>query len=83
MMARATATSAAAILAVLYRASQDGDFLGRLLEGPDEALLDYPLEDEEKAAIARGDIEELEAYVGELDERLRSWLLERQYQERW
>jgi len=46
-------------------------------------LLDYPLEDEEKAAIARGDIEELEAYVGELDERLRSWLLERQYQERW
>jgi formate dehydrogenase alpha subunit len=77
------ATSAAAILAVLHRASQDSDFLGRLLEGPDEALLDYPLADEEKAAIVLGDVSELEAYAGKLDERLRSWLLERQYQEKW
>lgn len=76
-------TSAAAMLAALYRASQESDFLGRLLVGPDEALLDYPLADEEKAAIARGDIEELESYVGKLDERLRSWLAERQYQEKW
>ena len=77
------ATSAAAILAVLYRASQDGGFLGRLLEGPDEALLEYPLADAEKTAIVNGDIEELESYVGKLDERLRSWLVERQYQEKW
>jgi formylmethanofuran dehydrogenase subunit D len=77
------ATSAAAILAVLYRASQDGDFLGRLLASPDEALLEYSLADEEKAALASGDIEELESYVGKLDEHLRSWLVERQYQEKW
>jgi formate dehydrogenase alpha subunit len=77
------ATSADAILAALYRASQDADFLGRLLEDPEASLLEYHLADEERAAIAGADIEEIESYVGKLDERLRSWLTVRQYQEKW
>ncbi len=77
------ATAADAMLAALHRASQDGDFLERLLDAPEEALLKYRLADEERAAIVGGDIEDIESYVGKLDERLRSWLMVRLYQERW
>ena len=77
------ATAADAMLAALHRASQEGDFLDRLLDAPEEALLKYRLADEERAAIVGGDIEEIESYVGKLDERLRSWLMVRLYQERW
>jgi formate dehydrogenase (NADP+) alpha subunit len=77
-------TGGAAILAVLHRASQDSAFLNRLSENPEEALQEYRLTDEEKAAIAGGDIGEIESFVGRLDERLKCWLATRlSSQEKW
>ncbi|MBA7595456.1 putative formate dehydrogenase [subsurface metagenome] len=72
-----------AVLAVLDRATQDNDFFARLAENPAEALKEYDLTPEEKAAIASGDIRKIESWVGKLDERLRTWLIARLQQERW
>ena len=72
-----------AVLAVLDRAVQDNDFFARLAENPAEALKEYDLTPEEKAAIASGDIRKIESWVGKLDERLRTWLIARLQQERW
>jgi hypothetical protein len=76
-------TSVTAILAVLYRASQDNEFLARLAANSEEALSEYHLADAEKAAIASGDIKKLERLVGKLDERLKKWLVARLAQEKW
>jgi formate dehydrogenase alpha subunit len=77
-------TAAAAILAVLNRASQDSDFLARLSQNPGEALKEYRLTDGEKAAIVSGNIEEIESSVGKLDKRLKCWLAARlSSQDRW
>ena len=70
-------TSAAAILSVLYRASEDGDFLARLSHDPEEALLGYGLADEERSAVVSRGIEEIESRVGKLDPRLKTWLMVR------
>jgi len=72
-----------AVLAVLDRATQDNDFFARLAENPAEALKEYELTPEEKAAIASGDIRKIESWVGKLDERLRTWLIARLQQEKW
>lgn len=72
-----------AVLAVLDRASTDNAFLSRLAENPAEALKEYDLTPEEKAAIASGDIRKIESWVGKLDERLRKWLIARLQQEKW
>ena len=72
-----------AVLAVLDRATQDNDFFARLAENPAEALKEYDLTPEEKAAIASGDIRKIESWVGKLDERLRTWLIARLQQEKW
>jgi formate dehydrogenase alpha subunit len=53
-----------AVLAVLDRASQDNAFFARLAENPVEALKEYDLTPEEKAAIASGDIRKIESWVG-------------------
>ena len=76
-------TSVTAILAVLYRASQDSAFFARLAANPNEALKGYNLKDVEKAAIASGDIRKIESWVGKLDERLKKWLIARLSQEQW
>jgi formate dehydrogenase alpha subunit len=76
-------TSVTAILAVLYRASQDNEFLARLATNSEEALAEYHLTDAEKAAIASGDIRRIEGLVGKLDERLNKWLMARLAQEKW
>jgi len=70
-------TAAAAIAAVLYRASQDSDFLAMLSDDPEEALLGYHLTDEEKAAIVSGDIRGMESCAGKLEPRLKIWLAAR------
>ena len=72
-----------AVLAVLDRAAQDNAFLARLAESPAEALKDYGLTSEEKAALSSGDIRKIESWVGKLDERLRTWLILRLSQEKW
>ena len=72
-----------AVLAVLDRAAQDNAFLARLAESPTEALKDYNLTAEERAALASGDIRKIESWLGKLDERLRTWLILRLSQEKW
>jgi predicted molibdopterin-dependent oxidoreductase YjgC len=75
--------SVTAILAVLYRASQDNAFLARLAADPEEAMAEYNLTNREKAAIASGDIRQLEAWIGKLDDRLKKWITARLSQEKW
>jgi formate dehydrogenase alpha subunit len=72
-----------AILAVLYRASRDNDFIGQLARDPQAALCDYKLNEAEKAAIISGDVSKIESLLGKLDERLKIWLLSRSDQEKW
>jgi formate dehydrogenase alpha subunit len=73
-----------AVLSVLDRAVQDNEFFARLAENPAEALKEYNLTAEEKAAIASGDIRKIESWIGKkLDERLRTWLISRLQQEKW
>lgn len=71
------------VLAVLDRAAQDNKFLAQLAENPVEALKNYDLTAEEKAAIGSGDIRKIESWVGKLDERLKTWLIARLAQEKW
>jgi formate dehydrogenase alpha subunit len=71
------------VLAVLDRAAQDNAFLARLAENPAEALKEYELTAEEKAALMSGDIRKIESWLGKLDERLKTWLILRLSQEKW
>ena len=41
------------------------------------------LTEEERAALATGDIRKIESWVGKLDERLKTWLIARLSQEKW
>ena len=73
-----------AILAVLARAADDNNFLARLADNPAEALEEYyTLTQEEKAALASGDLRKIESWVGKLDQRLATWLWCRLSQEKW
>jgi hypothetical protein len=73
-----------AVLSVLARAADEPDFMSRLAEDPHEALKEYyTLTQEEKAALASGDIQKIESWVGKLDKRLSTWLLYRLSQEKW
>jgi hypothetical protein len=71
------------ILWVLDRAAEDDHFIAQLTERGEEALQDYDLSWEEKAALLSGDIGWIEAYLGHLDARLRTWLDCRLQQEIW
>ena len=72
-----------ALLAVLSRASTDSDFMARLSQDTAEALQEYKLTNEEKAALASGDIKWIESKLGTLAETLRTWLNARLAQEKW
>ena len=73
-----------ALLSVLARAADEPEFMSRLAEDPHVALKEYyTLTKEEKAALASGDIQKIESWVGKLDKRLSTWLLYRLSQERW
>ena len=76
-------TAVKVILSVLGRAAEDNAFFARLAEHPAEALKEYNLTWEEKAAIGSGDISKIESWVGKLDERLKKWLIARSQQEKW
>ena len=72
------------ILAVLERAAEESDFLARLANDPGEALAEYyTLSPEERAALASGDINKIESWVGKLDNKLATWLWCRLCQEKW
>jgi len=73
-----------AVLSVLARAADEPEFLSRLADNPHEALKEYyTLTPEEKAALASGDIQRIESWVGKLDKRLATWLWCRLCQEKW
>jgi hypothetical protein len=73
-----------AILAVLDRTADDTDFRARMMDNPAEALAEYyALTQEEKAALASGDLIKIEGWVGKLDQRLATWLWCRLSQEKW
>ncbi len=71
------------ILTVLDRAAQDHTFLALLADNPSEALKSYDLTSEERAAILTGDLRSIEAWVGKLDDRLKTWIMARLSQEKW
>ncbi len=78
------ATGKEIILAVLDRAAEDSSYLARLAHNPDEALAEYyTLSSEERAALASGDINKIQQWVGKLDDRLATWLWCRLCQEKW
>ncbi len=73
-----------AVLSVLARAADEPEFMARLADNPHEALKEYyTLTQEEKAALASGDIRKIESWVGKLDKRLSTWLWYRLSQEKW
>jgi hypothetical protein len=73
-----------AILAILARAADDNEFLGRLADNTSETLTEYyTLTSEELAALASGDIEKIESWVGKLDRKHATWLISRLSQEKW
>lgn len=73
-----------AILSVLARAADEPEFLSHLADNPHEALKEYyTLTPEEKAALASGDIQKIESWVGKLDRHLATWLWCRLCQEKW
>lgn len=73
-----------AILSVLARAADEPEFMSRLAENPKEALKEYyTLTQEQRTALASGDIQKIEGWLGKLDKRLASWLWCRLCQEKW
>jgi DNA-binding response OmpR family regulator len=72
-----------AIIAILNKAAEDQEFLGKLTDSGSEALRGYELHPEEEAALISGDVGWIEAHIGELDDRLKTWLTCRLQQERW
>jgi hypothetical protein len=71
------------ILRVLERAADDAGFIAQLTDNGYAALQGYDLTEEAKAALLSGDIRWIEAHVGKLDARLRTWLDCRLQQEIW
>jgi len=72
-----------AILEVLAKAADDHKFLARLAENPSKVLQEYDLTPEERAALASGDLRQIESWVGKLDKRLSTWIWCRLQQEKW
>ena len=73
-----------AILSVLARAADEPEFMSRLADDPHKALKEYyTLTQEEKMALASGDIQKIESWLGKLDKRLATWLWCRLCQEKW
>ena len=71
------------ILQVLNRAASDDNFIAQLTYQGSQALRGYNLTSEERAALLSGDIGWIEARVGKLSPRLRTWLECRLGQEMW
>ena len=66
--------SVRAILAALERAGEESTFLTALVQNAAGSIPVYDLTPEHREALARGDIESIEKWVGPLDDRVRQWL---------
>ena len=66
--------SAKVILTALEKAAEENEFFQALVDDPLKALESYNLTPEQKYALAVGDMEKIEAWVGPLEERLKTWL---------
>ena len=71
------------ILRVLIRAATDDDFIARLTDQGSKALRGYDLSRAARAALLSGDLAWIEARVGKLSSRLRTWIDCRLQQEVW
>jgi hypothetical protein len=71
------------ILDVLDRAATDSRFIAQLTDQGLDALSRYDLTCPEKAALLSGDIRWIEAHIGKLSTRQRTWLECRLQQEIW
>ena len=71
------------ILRVLNSAADDNSFIAELTYRGAQALEGYKLTVQAKAALLSGDIRWIEARVGKMDARLRTWLDCRLQQEIW
>ncbi len=71
------------VLRVLERAADDPAFIAQLTDQGSEALQDYHLTMQAKAALVSGDVNWIQGHVGKLDERLMTWLRCRLGQEIW
>jgi hypothetical protein len=80
---RGRAIEAKEILKVLRRAAADDRFIARLTDQGSKALRGYNLSRKAKAALTSGDIRWVEARVGKLNTRLRTWFDCRLQQEVW
>jgi len=72
-----------ALFDVLSRARHDTAFLASLSRNPEEALKEYDLTPAERAALASGDIRQIESQIGTLDKAMQTWLIARLSQEKW
>lgn len=70
-----------AVLEVLERAANDNAFLSALANNPVGALKSYDLSPEHRAALAAGDLESIQEWIGAVDERLQMWVKARLAQE--
>jgi hypothetical protein len=68
---------------LLFRGNVLHHFIAELTHHGDEALQSYDLSWQEEAALLSGDIRWIEARVGKLSPRLRTWLDCRLEQENW
>ena len=71
------------IVRVLARAAEDNSFIARLTYHGEDALRGYNLTGQEMAALLSGDLGWIEAHLGKLNARLRTWLDCRLQQEYW
>ena len=71
------------VVDVLDRASRDPEFITQLTERGSEALEEYDLSWDEKAALVSGDMKWIEGRVGRLSEDQKVWFNCRLQQERW
>ncbi|MFC1856539.1 hypothetical protein ACFL9U_00745 [Thermodesulfobacteriota bacterium] len=70
-------------LKVLRKAADDDGFLAQLADNATQALKNYDLTWEEKAALSSGGVRWIEKHVGKLDKDLMTWIKCRLEQEKW
>ena len=71
------------VIQVLNRTAEDRDFWRELMENGSEALEDYELSLEAKAAIVSGDLKWINEHVGELTQKQLMFIYKRLEREAW
>jgi DNA-binding NtrC family response regulator len=71
------------IFRVLNRTAEDAAFWNELMQGGSEALTDYHLSDEAKAALASADLRWLNEEIGELTQKQLKYIYSRLEREAW